>query len=54
MRALTMSMKRNGILPPHELEIQRLNLHVLLNLPGLAPEIVKIMINNAPGASVKK
>ena len=53
MRALTMSMKRNGILPPHELEIQRLNLHVLLNLPGLSPEIVKIMINNAPGASVK-
>ena len=53
MRALTMSMKRNGMLPPYELEIQRLDLHVLLDLPVLSTEIAKLLINNAPGATVR-
>ena len=49
MRALTMSMKRNRILPPHELEIQRLDLHVLLRPPALSPEMANVVINNIPG-----
>ncbi|KAL2041996.1 hypothetical protein N7G274_005184 [Stereocaulon virgatum] len=53
MRALTMSMKRNGILPPYELEIQGLDLPVLLDLPALSTEVAKHLINNIPGATVR-
>ena len=38
MRALTMSMKRNGRLPPETIEIQKLDVLVLLELPILPPE----------------
>lgn len=47
MRALTMSMKRNERLPPPDFEIQRLNLHVLLELPRLPSDIAGAMINNS-------
>ena len=47
MRALTMSMKRNKRLPPPDLEIQRLNLHILLELPKLPSDIAGYLVNNA-------
>ena len=50
MRALTMSMKRNGKLPPHELEIQRLNLQILPNVPAVSQEIAKFVVNNVSEA----
>ena len=50
MRALTMSMKRNGRLPPHELEIQRLNLQILPDTPVISHDIAKSVVNNVPGA----
>ena len=50
MRALTMSMKRNGRLPPPELEIQRLNLQILPNDPTVPQEIARFLINNISGA----
>ena len=46
MRALAMSMKRNGKLPPSDLEIQRLDLHILLELPRLPPDVAPLMVNN--------
>ena len=49
MRALTISMKRNGRLPPHELQIQRLNLQILPNVPAVSRNIAKIVVNNVPG-----
>ncbi|KAL6713912.1 hypothetical protein ACLMJK_008406 [Lecanora helva] len=53
MRALTMSMKRNGKLPPPDLEIQRLDLHVFLEHPILPPEIADLMLNNTVESSGK-
>ena len=50
MRALTMSMKRNGRLPSPELEIQRLNLQILPNGPTVSQDIAKCLINNVFGA----
>ena len=50
MRALTMSMKRNGRLPPPELEIQRLNLQILPNGPTVPQEIARFLINNVSEA----
>ena len=50
MKALTMSMKRNGRLPPPELEIQRLNLQILPNGPTVPQEIARFSINNVSGA----
>ena len=49
MRALTISMKRNGRLPPHELEIQGLNLQILPRVPVVSRDITKIVVNNVPG-----
>ena len=49
MRALSISMKRNGKLPPYELEIQRLDLHVLLEIPQIPSLVVKFLVNNATG-----
>jgi hypothetical protein len=53
MRALTMSMKRNDKLPPSEMEIRGLNLHVLLHQPSLPPDIAKHMVNNSAGPQAK-
>ncbi len=47
MRALTMSMKRNEKLPPPDLELQRLDLHVLLELPRLPSDFARLMVNNS-------
>ena len=47
MRALTMSMKRNGKLPPPDLEIQRLDLHVLLEFPRVPTGYAELMVNNS-------
>ena len=52
MRALTISMKRNGRLPPHELQIQRLNLQILPSVPALSRDIAKIVVNNVPGPPI--
>ena len=49
MRALTISMKRNGRLPPHELQIQRLNLQILPSVPAVSQGIAKFVVNNVPG-----
>lgn len=52
MKALTMSMKRNGRLPPPELEIQRLNLQILPDGPTVPQESARVLINNVSGAPV--
>ena len=52
MRALTMSMKRNGRLPPSDLEMQGLDLHVLLELPQLPPDLKRHLANNKMDDSV--
>ena len=46
LRALALSMKRNGKLPPPDLEIQRLDLHVLLNVPRIPKDIAGLLVNN--------
>ena len=47
MRALAMSMKRNDRLPPSELEIQRLDLHIVLENQSLPSEITTLLTNNS-------
>lgn len=54
MRALTMSMKRNNKLPPPDLEIRGLNLHVLLQCPSLPLDIAKHVVNNVSGPQAKE
>ena len=46
MRALTMSMKRNGRLPPEHLQMQRLESQIFLTTPAFPPEIAALTINN--------
>jgi hypothetical protein len=53
MRALTMSMKRNEMLPSHAVEIQRLDPRVLLDLPDLPRAFASLVINNASTAPTK-
>lgn len=53
MRALAMSMKRNGKLPPPDLEIQRLDLHVLHESRPLPSEIAHLLNNNSTNHHVK-
>lgn len=53
MRSLTMSMKRNGRLPQHDLQIQRLDLHVLLELPALPSRNASLLINNTKESHFK-
>lgn len=53
MRALTMSMKRNDKLPPPDLEIRGLDLHVLLHSPSLPLDIATHMVNNSSGPQAK-
>ena len=45
-RALTMSMKRNGMLPPHDLQMQGLELQIFLETPTLPPDIAALTMNN--------
>lgn len=53
MQALTMSMKRNEKLPPSDLEIRGLNLHVLLQLPPLPSDIAGFTVNNVSRPQVR-
>ena len=53
MRALTMSMKRNGRLPPHHLQMQRLESQIFLETPTLLPEVAALMVNNIFDPTVK-
>lgn len=46
MRALTTSMKRNGRLPPDNLQMQRLESQIFLENPTFPPEIAVLTSNN--------
>ena len=46
MPALTMSMKRNGRLPPDHLQMQRLECQIFLEKPTLPSEIAALTVNN--------
>ena len=46
IRPLTMSMKRNGKLPPDYLQMQRLESQIFLDTPMFAPEIAALTVNN--------
>ena len=46
MRTLAMSMKRNGRLPPDDLEIQRLEVRVLLKSAALPSSIAHLLVNS--------
>ncbi len=45
MRALTMSMARNGRLPPDNLQMQRLELQIFLETPTLPSQIAALMVS---------
>jgi len=53
MRALTMSMKRNEMLPPNTFEIQRLDPRILLDLPNLPSAFTSLAVNNTSAAPIK-
>ena len=53
MRALAMSMKRNGRLPPDDLQMQRLDLQIFLETPRFPPDIAALMVNNILNSSIK-
>ena len=46
MPALTMSMKRNGRLPPDHLQMQRLECQIFFDNPTLPSEIAALTVNN--------
>ena len=46
MPALTMSMKKNGRLPPDHLQMQRLECQIFLEPPTLPSEIAALTVNN--------
>ena len=46
MPALTMSMRRNGRLPPDHLQMQRLECQIFLESPNLPSEIAALTVNN--------
>ena len=46
MPALTMSMRRNGRLPPDHLQMQRLECQIFLEPPNLPSEIAALTVNN--------
>ena len=46
MSALTMSMRRNGMLPPDHLQMQRLECQIFLESPTLPSEIAALTVNN--------
>ena len=46
MRALTTSMKRNGILPPDDLQMQGLDLQIFVKTPAFPSEMAALMVNN--------
>ena len=46
MRALTTSMKRNGLLPPDDLQMQGLDLQLFIKTPAFPLEMAALMVNN--------
>lgn len=50
MRNLAMSMKRNGRLPPYDLQMQRLEPQIFLETPTLSPDIAVLMVNSSTKA----
>ena len=46
MRALTTSMKRNGMLPPDDLQMQGLDLQLFVKTPAFPSEMAALMANN--------
>lgn len=53
MRALTTSMKRNGRLPPDNLQMQRLESQIFLENPTFPPEIAALTANNLLDPTIK-
>lgn len=46
MRALAISMKKNGRLPPNDLQMQRLESQIFLETPTFPPYLAALMVNN--------
>ena len=46
MRALALSMKKNGRLPPNDLQLQRLESQIFLESPTFPPDLAALMVNN--------
>ena len=46
VRALTTSMKRNGMLPPDDLQMQGLDLQLFVETPAFSSEMAALMVNN--------
>lgn len=46
MEKLAMSMKRNGRLPPYDLQMQRLEPQIFLETPTISPDIAVQLVNN--------
>ena len=53
MRTLTKSMKRNGRLPPEDLQLQRSEAQIFLDTPTFPPNIATLIVNNIPSSPVK-
>lgn len=53
MGGLTRSMKRNGSLPPDDLQMQRLESQIFLEAPTFSPELAALMVNNILSPSIK-
>lgn len=53
LRGLTMSMKRNGRLPPDDLQMQGLEPQIFLETPTFSPDIAALMINNTLDPTTK-
>lgn len=53
MRALTMSMKRNGRLPPDDLQMQRLESQIFLETSTFPLGIAALIVNNVLGSSIR-
>ncbi|KAG8533747.1 uncharacterized protein KY384_001488 [Bacidia gigantensis] len=51
IRALAMSMKRNGRLPPDHFELQKLDVRVLLEDPSLPSEAMRVFTSQDPSLS---
>lgn len=52
-RALTVSMKRNGMLPPDDLQMQGLESQIFFKTLNVPPNIAALMINNIVASPIK-
>ena len=53
LRALTMSMTRNGRLPPDDLQMQRLESQIFLETPTIPPGLAALMVNSVLESTIK-